>query len=74
MLYQKNAVVKADYLHATAASEKENLLKLGYNRKIEVIANGIDVDSVVMKTSWELKEGYSFSFADTCQERDKLSD
>ncbi len=60
LLYQKNAVVKADYLHATAASEKENLLKLGYNRKIEVIANGIDVDSVVMKTSWERKKDILF--------------
>lgn len=52
-LYQKSAVMKADYLHATAESEKENLLELGYNRKIEVIANGIDVDKIVMKTAWE---------------------
>lgn len=60
LLYQKNAIVKADYLHATAESEKENLLKLGYNRKIEVIANGIDVDNIVMKTSWERKKQILF--------------
>ena len=60
LLYQKNAVVKADYLHATAESEKENLVKLGYNRKIEVIANGIDIDNIVMKTSWERKKQILF--------------
>lgn len=26
LLYQKRAIIKADYLHATAKSEKENLL------------------------------------------------
>ncbi len=60
LLYQKNAVAKADYLHATAESEKANLLKLGYNRKIEVIANGIDIDNIVMKTSWERKKQILF--------------
>lgn len=30
LLYQKNAIIKANYLHATANSEKENLLKIGY--------------------------------------------
>lgn len=53
LLYQKRAVERADYLHATAESEKENLLKLGYNTKIEVIANGIDVDDITMKSSWK---------------------
>ncbi len=52
-LYQKRAVAKADCLHATAESEKENLLKLGYNRNIEVIANGIDVDSIAIKPLWK---------------------
>lgn len=53
VLYQKKAVINADYLHATAESEKENLLKLGYNRKIAVIANGIDVESIAMKRNWK---------------------
>lgn len=52
LLYQKAAVERADYLHATAVSEKENLLKLGYNTKIEVIANGVDVESIELKKSW----------------------
>lgn len=60
LLYQKAAVVNADCIHATAESEKENLLKLGYNSKIEVVANGIDVDSIVMKDSWERKKNILF--------------
>lgn len=52
LLYQKRAVVWADRLHATAESEKQNLIKLGYNNRISVIANGIDVDKVDMKRSW----------------------
>lgn len=53
MLYQKAAIRNADCIHATAESEKENLLKLGYNDRIEIIANGIDVDSITMKSSWK---------------------
>lgn len=52
-LYQKKAVQRADYLHATATSEKENLLKLGYNPRIAVIANGIEVEKIPMKESWK---------------------
>jgi len=53
MLYQKAAIRNADCIHATAESEKENLMKLGYNDRIEIIANGIDVDSITMKSSWK---------------------
>lgn len=53
LLYQKKAIIKADYIHATAESEKSNLLNLGYNDKIEVIANGIDVDSIQIKSTWK---------------------
>lgn len=60
LLYQKAAVVNADCIHATAESEKENLLKLGYNNRIEVVANGIDVDSIVMKDNWERKKNILF--------------
>lgn len=60
LLYQKETVVKADCIHATAESEKENLLKLGYNSKIEVIANGIDVDSITMKSCWERNKNILF--------------
>ena len=60
LLYQKAAVVNADCIHATAESEKENLLKLGYNTKIEVVANGIEVDSIMMKDSWERRKNILF--------------
>ncbi|MBR2456232.1 MAG: glycosyltransferase [Bacteroidaceae bacterium] len=52
-LYQKKAVQRANYLHATAESEKENLLKLGYNPHIAVIPNGIEVNKIRMKESWK---------------------
>lgn len=60
LLYQKAAVVNADCIHATAESEKANLLILGYNDKIEIVANGIDVDNIVMKDSWQRKKKILF--------------
>ena len=53
LLYQKKAVQQADYLHATAESEKKNLLKLGYNQRIAIIPNGIEVSKIRMKDSWK---------------------
>lgn len=53
LLYQRKAVKMADYLHATAESEKNNLLKLGYNDRIKIIPNGVDVEHIPMKSSWE---------------------
>ncbi len=60
LLYQKEAVCKADYLHATAESEKENLLKLGYNKRIAVIPNGIDVGNIAVKPTWKRKKNILF--------------
>ncbi len=53
LLYQRSAIKNADYLHATAESEKSNLLKLKYNKKIKVIANGIDVNNIQIKSTWK---------------------
>lgn len=50
LLYQKNAIIKANYLHATANSEKENLLKIGYNKNIEIIANGIEIEKITLNS------------------------
>ncbi|MCH4147441.1 MAG: glycosyltransferase [Prevotella sp.] len=52
LLYQKKTVAKADIINATAETEKANILKLGYNDKVVVIPNGIDVDNIVMKNKW----------------------
>lgn len=60
ILYQKKAVKRADYIHATACSERDNLLKLGYNNKINVIANGIDVESITMKSTWSRRREMLF--------------
>lgn len=56
LLYQKAAIKKADCLHATAISEKENLQKLGYNSRIEIIPNGIEVEQISLKEDWERKK------------------
>lgn len=53
LLYQKAAVHNADCLQATADSEKQNLLKLGYNSNIRIVKLGIDAESITMKTSWK---------------------
>lgn len=50
----KKAICKADYIHATAESEKENLRQLGYNNKIKVIPNAVNVDCIIMKNSWKV--------------------
>lgn len=60
LFYQKAAIVKVNCIHATAESEKNNLLKLGYNNNIEIIANGIDVDNIIMKSNWERKKNILF--------------
>lgn len=60
LLYQKRVIRNADMIHATAQNEKGNILKLGYNDKIEVIPNGIDVDSIQLKTNWERRKQILF--------------
>ena len=53
LLYQKAAIQNADCLQATAESEKQNLLKLGYNSNIKIVKLGIDAESITVKTSWK---------------------
>lgn len=53
LLYQKAAVRKADCIQSTAESERDNLLKLGYNKNIKVVKLGIDADGIEMKRSWK---------------------
>lgn len=60
LLYQKAAIKNADCIHATAESEKRNILKLGYNEKVEIIANGIDVDNIKIKNNWKRNKNILF--------------
>lgn len=60
LLYQKTAIKSANCIHATAESEKQNILKLGYNNKIEVIANGIDVENIKIKDNWRRNKNILF--------------
>lgn len=53
LMYQKMAISNSDVIHATAESERQNLLNLGYNQNVTVIPNGIDVNHIQMKSSWE---------------------
>ena len=53
LLYQKAVVRKADCIQSTAESERDNLLKLGYNSNIKVVKLGIDADGIDMKRSWK---------------------
>lgn len=86
LLYQKAAVKRANILHATAESEKKNLLKLDYNERITVIANGIDVENIKMKTSWKrnkeilflsrvhVKKGINFLIEAIAQLKEEMKD
>lgn len=60
ILYQRKAVKQANIVHATAVSEKQNLLKLGWNYNIQVVGNGIDVDHIPLKKDWSLKKNILF--------------
>lgn len=60
MLYQKKAIKMADVIHATSHNEMVNLLALGYNKNICIVANTIDVSSVTMKTSWKKNKNILF--------------
>lgn len=60
LLYQKHAVKYANYLHATSESEKENLLNLGYNDRVALIANGLDVENIKMKATWKCNKELLF--------------
>lgn len=60
LLYQRRAIRAADMIHATAESEKQNILKLGWNDHVHVIGNCVDVDSIEMKADWRRKKRILF--------------
>ncbi len=59
-LYQKRALKRADLLIATSDAEKQNLINLGYNNHVAVVPNGIDINDVQIRTSWQEKKQILF--------------
>ena len=53
LFYQKYSLKMADALVATAETEKNNLLKLGYNKNIKIVPNGVITDNTNTKKSWK---------------------
>ena len=60
LLFQKRGIQIANMVHATAESERANLLALEWNKNITVIPNCVRVDEIKMKESWERKKNILF--------------
>lgn len=60
LLFQKRGIQIADMVHATAESEKTNLLTLGWNKNVTVIPNCVRIDEIEMKQSWKRKRNILF--------------
>lgn len=60
LMFQKKGIKVADLVHATAYTEKDNLIKLGWNKNVEVVANCVKLDEIQMKTSWERSKNILF--------------
>lgn len=60
LLFQKRGIQIANVIHATAESEKKNLMQLGWNRNIEMIPNCVEVDKIMMKESWKMRKNILF--------------
>jgi len=53
LLYQHRALKLVDYFHVTAKSELDQIRKLGYKQPTQIIANGIEIGDVIIKTEWK---------------------
>nr|WP_321486344.1 glycosyltransferase [uncultured Draconibacterium sp.] len=51
-LYQNKAMRRADFIHATAESELDQIRKLGYNQEARIIPNGVDLNDIIEKNEW----------------------
>lgn len=60
LLYQKRSVKMSNVLIATAETEKKNLLSLGYNSNVTVVPNGIIIDGIEAKKTWNEKKQILF--------------
>lgn len=51
-LYQHKSIKKAEYIHATAQAELDNIQKLGYQNKNFIVPNGIKIADIKPKESY----------------------
>jgi len=49
-LYQQRAIKTADFIHATATEELQNIRSLGYTQSATIIPNGIDISEIHFKS------------------------
>lgn len=61
-MYQRNDLINAFCIHATAQMEAENIRKLGFKNPIAVIPNGIDVNEFTIKTGMSKKRKKTLLF------------
>ncbi|MCQ2227136.1 MAG: glycosyltransferase [Bacteroidales bacterium] len=85
LLFQRRGVAIADVVLTTAESEKNNFKRLGWNPNVEVIPNGLSLDSIPLKDSWHRnrkilflsriheKKGVDFLIEAVAQLREELS-
>lgn len=59
-LFQKEAIKKADIIHATSTIEKEHLSQLNYNQNIMIVPNGLDTKDLSIKSNWQRKKKILF--------------
>lgn len=60
LLYQRRSITVSDLLIATAETERQNLQKLGYNDRVEIVPNGIVVNGIDTKNDWQERKHILF--------------
>lgn len=60
LMFQRKGLQVCDLIHSTAETEKTNLLRLGWNDRVCVIPNCVQIDDIEMKRSWKRKKKVLF--------------
>lgn len=53
LLFQRKGIKVCDLIHSTAKTERDNLLRLGWNDRIYVIPNCVQIDDIEIKQTWK---------------------
>ena len=60
IFFQRKGIHVADIIHATAESERDNLMALRWNRNVSVIPNCVRIDEISIKKSWKRRKNILF--------------